>query len=135
MLDGKTTTEGFVLDRCHDQVKAGDVVIAPFRGTPAQRFEVLADDGRGMFEVRRPNESISPMRPSTILAVAERIERGDAAEIAHAIETVQYIHANDCDFLTVETLRAYGVASDTVARVALVSVMGAQWFGRGRSDS
>ena len=74
MLNGRITADGFILDACHDRVQAGTAFIADFRGTPDQRFEVLEDDGRGMFRVRRPDGSESPMRPSTILNVAKRFE-------------------------------------------------------------
>ena len=72
-----TTTPQFqgtyVLDDCHSQIKVGDVFAADFRGWPGQRFEVIGDTGQGMFEVLRPDGSTSPMRPSTILAVAVHI--------------------------------------------------------------
>jgi hypothetical protein len=75
MAFGGEERSGYVLDACHDHVQVGDVYIADYRGTPDQRFEVLEDDGTGLFRVRRPDAETSLMRPSTILNVAKRIER------------------------------------------------------------
>ena len=75
MLDGQTTPSGWVLDSCHDQLQVGDVFIADYRGAPEQRFEILEDDRTGCLRVRRPDGETSLMRPSTILAVAKRLER------------------------------------------------------------
>lgn len=127
MLDGKTES-GWVLDRCHDEIKVGDVFIADYRGTPDQRFTVLKDDRTGTLLVRRPDGAESLMRPSTILNAAKRIEHVDASELDHAIRTVRYIRENDCDFLTVDTLLAYGVRSEQAAQAALLQVMGSDWF-------
>jgi hypothetical protein len=72
---GGKVESGFVFDRCHDQLKAGDVVIADYRGRSACRFEVLSDDGTGMFMFRDPDGVERPMRPSTMLGLAIRVER------------------------------------------------------------
>lgn len=74
-FDGGETASGFVLDGCHDEISPGDVVIASYRGRPSCRFEVLRDDGRGMYVIRDPDGVERPMRPSTLLAVADRVER------------------------------------------------------------
>lgn len=74
MLDGKTES-GFVFDRCHAEIKAGDVIIAEYRGRPESRFEVLYDRNDGMFQFRDPDGNERPMRPSTMLSVMDRIER------------------------------------------------------------
>lgn len=66
---------GYVLDDCHDQIKAGDAFIASYRGTPGQRFEVLEDMGTGLFKMRRPDGEESLIRPAHILSVADRIIR------------------------------------------------------------
>lgn len=129
MLNGATKS-GWVLDACHDRVTAGDVVIADFRGTPDQRFEVLEDDGRGMFRVRRPDGSESPMRPSTILTCAKSHARAQGIELA--VRAVRYMRENDCDFLTVDNVRDYcqGSASEIEAREALRREMGDEWLAR-----
>lgn len=69
------TSSGWVNDPCHGDVKVGDIVYAKFLGEPSQRFEVLSDTGTGMYVVRRPDGTEAPMRPRTILGVAERIVR------------------------------------------------------------
>jgi hypothetical protein len=74
MMDGRHQS-GWIFDACHDRIAPGDVVIASYRGTPSSRFEVLSDDGTGMFMVRDPDGRERPMRPSNLLNVAERIER------------------------------------------------------------
>jgi hypothetical protein len=51
---------GFLIDACHDQLAPGDVVIA---------------DYRGMFRFRDPDGVERPMRPSTMLKRAKRVER------------------------------------------------------------
>lgn len=80
------TESHFVLDACHDRVRVGDIVIASYRGAAAQRFEILADDGGGLFKVRRPDGEQSLMRPSTILSVADHIIRD-----GERIETPNYV--------------------------------------------
>jgi hypothetical protein len=67
--------DGFLIDACHDELAPGDVVIADYRGRPDCRFEVLSDDGRGMFRFRDPDGVERPMRPSTMLNLAKRVER------------------------------------------------------------
>lgn len=74
MLNGKVEN-GYVFDRCHDQLKPGDVIIADYRGRPNCQFEVLRDTGSGMFQFRDPDGVERPMRPSTMLNVATRIIR------------------------------------------------------------
>jgi hypothetical protein len=66
---------GFLIDACHDELAPGDVVIADYRGRPDCRFVVLSDDGRGMFRFRDPDGVERPMRPSTMLKLAKRVER------------------------------------------------------------
>ena len=65
---------GYVFDECHYEIRPGDVVFAEFRGKPGH-FRVLDDTGTGMYDVLRPDGSISPMRPSTILGFAQTITR------------------------------------------------------------
>ena len=66
---------GWMIDDSHSMIRPGDLVLAEYCGLRHQRFEVLSDTGTGMFEVRRPDGSVSPMRPSTILSFAEGISR------------------------------------------------------------
>ena len=49
-------------------------------------------------------------------------------ELDYAIRQVRYIRDNDCDFLTVDTLLAYGVLTPQIVRDALLVVMGAEWL-------
>lgn len=66
---------GFMIDACHDDIKPGDVIIADYRGRPDCRFEVLHDAGGGMWQFRDPDGVERPMRPSTMLRLAKRVER------------------------------------------------------------
>jgi len=68
----------WVLDGTDGYLERGDVVIAPYRGQPEGRFEVLDHDGRGMVRIIDPDGKERPLRPNTLLRRAVRIERGDA---------------------------------------------------------
>jgi hypothetical protein len=72
---GGRVESGYIFDRCHDELQPGDVVIADYRGRPDCRFEVLSDTGTGMYMFRDPDGVERPMRPSTMLSLAKRIER------------------------------------------------------------
>lgn len=70
-----TATAHWVRDPRRSEIAPGDVVIATFRGEDDARFEVVGETVGHMLNVRRPDGSVAPMRPSTILAAAKRIER------------------------------------------------------------
>jgi hypothetical protein len=69
-----TVRSGFVYDRCHNDLKPGDVVIAQYRGDPEGRFTVLYER-QSMWQIRDPDGVERPMRPSTLLKGAVRVER------------------------------------------------------------
>lgn len=47
-----------------------------------------------------------------------------------AVAAIDYIRSNDCDFLTVENVAAYGHCDEAEAREALRDVMGEDWLRR-----
>lgn len=47
-----------------------------------------------------------------------------------AVEAVEYIRREDCDFITVETVMVYTGCSSEEARGAIVAVFGQEWLDR-----
>ena len=55
----------------------------------------------------------------------------EALDLNRAIDAIRYIRHNDCDLLTIDTVRTYTGASPQIAAAALITEIGMGWFMHG----